>query len=335
MKKTLFIAFTALLLIVASVVYLLNQPSDQLSNEDERDFAIKSIEKITKIHLANTNGDEVYLVKTDDGKWLVNNQYIARENRIDLLLHTAENIAVQQKVPASKMQRVLKNLATDNIIAEFYEGDEIVKTYYVGKANGQSTGTYMLLKNPNNGKNASTPYLTYLLGFQGYLTPRYEPHPKTWRNLNLLYYPKLAIGKVNLTYPNEPQKSFELKLQENKYELFQNGQVIEADQTMIKKYLLNFKNVNAERIITNADSLKSAITSETPWFVLKVENLLGKSTTIKGYKKKMPLGAKNAAGIPLFFDPDRFYGICFDNELSVLQYYVFDPLIVPIDLFKQ
>lgn len=334
MKKTLFIAFTALLLIVGSVLYLLNQPSDQLSNEEERAFAIKSINKITKIHLANSSGDEVHLVKTDGGKWLVNNQYIARENRIELLLHTAENIAVQQKVPESKMERVLKNLATDNIIAEFYEGDEIIKTYYVGKANGQSTGTYMLLKNPNNGKNASTPYLTYLLGFQGYLTPRYEPHPKTWRNLNLLYYPKLAIGKVNLTYPNEPQKSFELKLQENKYELFQNGQVIEADQTMIKKYLLNFKNVYAERIITDADSLKSAITSETPWFVLQVENLLGKSTTIKGYKKKMPPGAKNAAGIPLFFDPDRFYGICFDNELSVLQYYVFDPLIVPIDLFK-
>ena len=42
----------------------------------------------------------------------------------------------------------------------------------------------------------------------------------------------------------------------------------------------------------------------------------------------MPSGSTNTIGTPLLFDPDRFYGVCFDHELAILQHYVFDPLLV-------
>lgn len=335
MKKHVIILVISALAIVFGICYLIFQKDDQLSNEEERAFAIKNIGEIDQIHLANTNGDEVTLTKNESNRWLVNNQFLAREQRIKLLLETAKNLQVQQKVPKAKQARILKNLAINNIIAEFYSDGEIVKTYYVGKSDGKGTGTYMLLKNPSTGKNASTPYLTYLLGFQGYLTPRYEPHPKTWRDLNLLYFPKLAIQKIELTYPQNPSKNWSLKLQNEKYVLKNNNSEIAVDNNAIKRYLLNYKNINAERILPKSDSLKQQLKSKKPWFILSVTNLLGKENKIIGYKKEMPKGSKNAIGLPLLYDPDRFYGICFNNELCYLQYYVFDPLIVDYNIFQK
>ena len=75
------------------------------------------------------------------------------------------------------------------------------------------------------------------------------------------------------------------------------------------------------------DTVLQKIKKQNIWFSLSVTNFLGKTTTVKGYKKKMPPGSTNSIGAPLLYDPDRFYGFCFDNELATLQHYVFEPLL--------
>lgn len=328
MKKQL---GTLLLLIVGLLIglyFVFFTDENKQSNKAARDFKIENIQDVDKIFLATTDGVTVTLNKEGE-VWRVNNQYVARNIRIETLLKTAKNIAVKQKVPKVKQERIFKNLATHNIKAEFYIEEELIKSYYIGAADGSTTGTYALLINEETGENYNEPFLTHLLGFEGYLTPRYEPDPSTWRDLKVFYFPKNGIESVELKYPNDPENSFKIQLNDGRYQLFANDQLLPSNELSLKKYLLNFKSIAAERLIipSKKDSIEKSLGSQ-PWFELTVTNLLGKSNKIEGFKMNMPVGSTNSIGIPILYDPDRFYGKIFNGDLGVLQYFVFDPLLV-------
>lgn len=328
MRRQNILLIILLLSLGIGTYFFFSSTDNHLSSIEARDFGIKNIELIDKIFLSGKNGSQTVLTKETD-IWRINGNYVARNLRIQTLLKTAEKIKVKQRVPKAKKERIIKNLATSNIKAEFYAGDKLIKSYFVGSADGLTTGTYMLLINEESGENHSTPFLTHLPGFEGYLTPRYEPNPSTWRDLKIFYFPKNAIKSVSLNYPENPENNFEIKLQKNKYILFQKNKAIKSNELSIKKYLLNFKSIAAESLIPNPfkDSIQNRLKNQKPWFTLSVKNLLDKTTIIKGYKKDLPVGSTNSIGVPIFYDPDRFYGICFNNELGSLQHYVFEPLL--------
>ena len=328
MKKQLIVLIISLLFLLIGGYFFFFSSDNNLSEENARNFGIQKIETIDKIFLADKKGTQVTLTKEGD-VWRVNGSYVAREIRIQTLLKTARNIKVKQRVPKNKEERILKNLATNNIKVEFFSKGDLIKSYFVGSADGSTTGTYMLLIDEDSGENHKTPFLTHLIGFEGYLTPRYEPSPNTWRDLKIFFFPKNAIQSVEINYPDNPENNFKLKLVNSEYALFQENQKIESNPNSIKKYLLNFKSIAAENLLQSSvkDTVLQKIKKQNIWFSLSVTNFLGKTTTVKGYKKKMPPGSTNSIGAPLLYDPDRFYGFCFDNELATLQHYVFEPLL--------
>ena len=329
MKKQIIVFFISFTTLIIGFFIFFYSSDNNLSAEDERDFRIKDIASIDKIFLADKKGRKVMLTKEND-TWRVNNKYIARTIRIQSLLKTAQKIKVKQRVPRAQKERILKNLATNNIKVEFFSEGDLVKSYFIGSADASTTGTYMLLIDEESGENFPTPFLTHLIGFEGYLTPRYEPNPNTWRDLKIFFFPKNAIKSVKLEYPSEPENSFEIKLEKSEYALFQKNKKLNFKKTALKNYLLNFKSIAAENILTSKlkENVYKKIKSQDIWFSLSVTNFMGKTTTVLGYKKKMPSGSTNTIGTPLLFDPDRFYGVCFDNELAILQQYVFGPLLI-------
>lgn len=328
MKKQLIILIAVITAFTITLLTYLSDDDNHLSNEEARNFSINNIGSITKIILADTKGEKTTL-EAINGNWMVNNTFFARKKRIEQLLTAAKNVRVQQKVPANKQDRILKNLATYNIQAAFYSGNKLVKTYFVGTANGKTTGTYMLRIDEKTGENYATAFVTHLLGFEGYLTPRYEPQISSWRDLTVFNYPQLNIDALKVDYPTSPQNNFEIKLNNNKYELFSNNIPKPCDQAALKKYLLNFKNISAERLVSKekCDTLKKRYALQKPWFNITIINNKEVPTTLKAYRIKLPDGSKNSAGLPLLYDPDRFHGICFNGELAVFQYFVFDQLL--------
>ena len=331
MRKQLIILVTLLTSLIIGLIYFFNSNTNNLSQKEEREFAIKNTSKITKIFLVNAEGKRITLEKVNN-HWLIDNKYVARPSRVDLVLKTAKGIQVQQRVPKAQTQQVFKNLTTNHIKAEFYENEQLVKAYFIGSADRNSTGTYALLINPENYKNASTPFITHLLGFQGYLTPRFEPTLNTWRDLKVFFFPKNAIQSIKLEYTNSPKDNFTITLTNGSYKIKQNGKSKKTNQVTIKKYLLNFKSVAAERLVESPEAILK-LKKKQPWFKLSVENLLGKTIKVIGYKKEMPIGSTNALGLPLKFDPDRFYGACFNKDFCILQHYVFDPILTKYEDF--
>lgn len=337
MNKSIITFSIILVIFVIGLVAYFKSSDNQLSDESARNFAIENIDQIDKIFLASKDGETITLSKKQD-HWLVNNQFIAREDRISTLLETAKKVQTKNRIPKKKVERVIKNLATEHIKAEFYIGEQLHKSYFIGGATQQGEGTYMLQVNPETQENASTPFITYIMGFQGYLTPRYEPAIQNWRDLKIFHFPKNRIKSVELKYPSSPEKSFKIEIKDKKYVVKQNGKIIETTDELIKKYLLNFKTIAAERLVPQeglGKDIHSKLKASTPYFELTVTDLSDEKNTVIGYKRAAKIGETNAMGMPIQFDPDRLYGICFGgNELTILQYYVFDPLLIGAQYFK-
>ncbi len=336
MNKSI-ITFSVILVVFLAGVFIYFQSNEnQVSSENERDFAIKNINEIDKIFLASKDGVTITLTKTED-HWLVNNQFIARQDRIETLLNTAAKVQTKNRISKKKVERVIKNLSANHIKAEFYIGEQLHKSYFVGGETQEGDGTYMLLIDPETLLNASQPFVTSLRGFQGYLTPRYEPLIDNWRDLKIFHFPKNRIKSVEMQYIDAPQNSFKIEIEDKQYVVKQNGKNIEAKSENIKLYLLNFKTIAAERLVPQTGlgkDIMRRLQATSPYFKLTVVDLSGKSNTVIGYRRNAEIGETNAMGIPIKYDPDRFYGMCFGGkELTILQYYVFDPLLKTVNDF--
>lgn len=336
MNKSIITFFVILVIFVIGLVFYFQSNDNKLSDETARNFSIENIDEIDKIFLASKAGIKITLTKTED-HWLVNNKFIARQDRIENLLETAKKVQTKNRISKKKVDRVIKNLSTDHIKAEFYIGDQLHKSYFVGGETQKGDGTYMLLINPETNENASTPFVTYIMGFQGYLTPRFEPLIDNWRDLKIFHFPKNRIKSVEMSYPTNPENSFKIEIKDKRYVVKQYGEIIQTKDEQIKKYLLNFKSIAAERLVPNeglGKDILDRLSGSSPYFKLTVTDLSDKQNTVIGYKRSAKIGETNAMGLPLQFDPDRLYGICYGGkELTILQYYVFDPLLKTVNDF--
>lgn len=330
MKKNIIGFALVAIAFIIGVFYFFTADENRISHQADREFAIKNTSNIDKIFLANKEGTQVTLTKNGD-HWLVNNKYIAREDRIQSLLKTVSKVQVKSKVPKKKLESVIKNIATNHIKAEFFSNNNLQKSYFIGSATQKGDGTYMLMINPETLENSEQPFVTYIQGFQGYLTPRYEPLVKDWRDLKIFHFPKNRIKSVELTYPGNPANSFKIEIEDKKYVVKQDETNIHASSENIRKYLLSFKSIAAEQLVPNEGIGKNVFDNlklNQPYFKLSVTDLSGKTNTVIGHQRMAKIGEVNAIGQPLQFDPDKLYGICFNGEeLAILQYFVFGPLL--------
>ena len=88
-----------LVLIFAVIALCLIKLKNPSSINDKNKFAIEDTSLITKIFLADRNGNTITLNRNMKN-WIVNDQFIAREDAINTLLSTSKKIRI--KKPVSK-----------------------------------------------------------------------------------------------------------------------------------------------------------------------------------------------------------------------------------------
>ena len=64
----------------------------------------------------------------------------------------------------------------------------------------------------------------------------------------------MRFNPIKLEYPNSPKDNFTITLTKGKGSLFQNGKSKTTNQATLKKYLLNFKSVAAERLVKSPET---------------------------------------------------------------------------------
>lgn len=198
MKNSIGIIFFLCLLIVAYWLFIYQPKVEQ--REDFKDFAIEDTASVEKIFIGQPNGKKVLLSRNSKNQWIVNNDFPARKDAIELILTTVHDIKIRGPVSQQTFTGVVKRLATGSTKVEYYMkgSHKPEKTWYVGDATADRMGTYMLLEKDK--EKSKSPYITHLLRERGFLGPRFFPNPILWKDPVLLRLNPKGIKSISVEH---------------------------------------------------------------------------------------------------------------------------------------
>ncbi len=242
-KNILLVLFS----IIGIVLILKTINNRTIEKSQVKDFHIEDTSSIVKIFLSDRKGNNIVLEKSNN-KWYANNKYKVRKDAIQTLLYTIRNIRIQQPLPNSYYETVIKNMSTSGVKVEIYTNNKKPKiSYTIGGTTPSQLGNYMIL---NNEKEIFT---VELPGFNGYLSPRYGIQANSidinsWRSTEIFDIKPKHINNIRLNNIKIPNNSFTIKKDSlSNYNLFnQKNKQVYSNPLKLIKYLNSFRYINCE-----------------------------------------------------------------------------------------
>lgn len=310
-----------IIIIVLSTIFI-SCSNNYISKENEKKFSVNEVEEIDKIFLSDRNGNNITLSKKEN-YWEVNEKYRVRPDAIKTLLSTVQQISIQSPVSESSYNNVIKQLATTGVKVEIYYNNS-VKTYTVGGSTNNHLGTYMLMD------NAEYPYILHILGFNGFLAPRYgiqgyKLNINNWRDNKVFKINSEEIRKLSLYDYNENKNSFTINCQP--ISLINDENIrIKYNINEVIKYLNHFSDLGRE----DFKGYDIDLTSEKLLYKLII-NYNNKEDVLKAYTfSKKNMNSNNSKP-----NVERMYATLNDGEVMLIQNYVFNKVFISIDELKE
>lgn len=349
-KNRLALIIVLVLVVLAAFLIWENQGSSTLSDR-ETGFAIRDTASITKIFIADLDTAEVLLERTPKG-WMANQEYLAQNRKINLLLETMFRLRVRSPVSIASHDNVVRRLAGISVKVEVYQEvprinlfnliklfprEKRTRTYYVGDATQDNMGTFMYME------GASSAYIVYIVGFRGYVASRYSALLDDWRD-HTTFKARLAdIQSVTVEFNREPENSFMIEtVGRHAYEitrLHDDKKLHGFDTLRALNFLTSFSDLRFEALLNNKmpPGRKDSIINSPFMYRVTLEDINGETTQMLAFEKRLyhdHLEVEDFRLVPV--DHDRFYGLVNDGEDFVLmQYYVFDKVLRPVTYFEE
>lgn len=340
MKKLSSIVIIAILLVLAvvSIFIYKSKHNSTTVDEDSRNFKFKDTAAITKIFIADKEGNSSTVMRTPKG-WRVNDKYPARSDAILNLLEVIKHVEVKMPVPKDAKEGILKFMASKSLKVEIYSGEKLVKQFYVGHESQDYEGSYMLLTDPESGNNYKDPFLCFIPGFKGYLMPRFIANENEWRDRIVLNYIPPQIKQIKVLHFNMPDSSFTIDLNSTTSFSLKNAKGVEIpfDEMKMKQYLAYFQNISYEVLITGKNKkLTDSLAANKPFCMISVTTTSDFKTSEYKFYHKQPVGdVIPEHGVTYSNDPDRLYlHFANDREWALIQYFVFGKLLITPPYFS-
>jgi hypothetical protein len=204
MKRTTYIYLLIFALLLIAAIFIMSQNRSGTIPQALQDFAVPDTENVTKIFLADRKGNHVELERQGPGVWMVNNKFKAFDQHIKILLETIKLVEVKNPISIKAKSNYLKEMLVGSTKVEIYKNGqkEPAKIYSVGGTTPDMLGTIMLLH------GSTTPFVTWIPGFDGFLSSRFFTSEREWRTRDLYALSPASINELEYDYPSTPDKSF-------------------------------------------------------------------------------------------------------------------------------
>jgi hypothetical protein len=326
MKKSTRILLIVVILVAALYIIISRKPWSNISS-DLKDFSIADTASITKFFLADKRGGKVLLEKQPNGSWLVNNSDPADLQKINLIKSTIHDVEVRNPVTAKEFNAVVANLAANAVKTEIYSEDKLLKTIYVGQATPEGTGTYMIID------GSSSPFVTHIPGFVGYLTPRFLTSPMKWKTKLVFDEDPDQIKEIKVSYSEEEAGNSFIVDNSGTDPVVKttDGNIVRSPLNLTKYYLASYKNLYLEAYADEVKERESdSIRQTTPFVIIELLRKDGKHKKLTVFRKAIDQRTKeryNEAGERLPFDRDKYFATINDEtQLAFIQEYNFGRL---------
>lgn len=319
---------------LGATTWLILSKTSGNSELKEKAFAVDNASDISKVVLLDLDKNRIELTKAN-GVWIVNGKYPAREELIQSLFDVLTRVTIRSPLPKAAHDNVIRDMMGSNVKVDIYTGgkDKPVRTYYVGGPTTDKEGTYMLLE--IDGKPVANPSITYLPGFKGYLSYRYNTDEENWRTKVLFGYKVGDIKSLSIEYPTKEEKSFTIRrLAIDSFELLPKDEKNKMNegyqQKYIRQYLGFYSSISIESF-DNSFSKKDSTIRTTPYCVISVTSNDNSMNKVKLFY--MPISERSKQqydekGNEMTYDIDHFHAaINNDKDFAIAQYYVFGKLL--------
>jgi len=322
------------LIVVAAAVFMIfnaKKPKGNIAAKPLANFTIDDTASIDRIFIIDADQVSVTLERDPNSRyWDLNQKYKARKDAVDLLLRTFKRIKVKSPVPATARENVIRLLAGAGKKVEIYQGGNTpVKTYIVGNATQDHTGTYMLLETAEEGRS-SEPFIVHMEGFTGFLSTRFFTDENEWRYTGVFDYPTLDVKRIEMVNHHLPFHSFSIDYNggnDLKLNDFRGESIAAFDTLRLKDYLLLYKKAHVETYQSHmAPAQEDSLKQSPPAYTLRVIDNAGEAKELQLYFKKPVLEAYDEQGNIEPWDLARMYFV-YQGEVGLAQLFVFDPLI--------
>ncbi len=287
-------------------------------------FAISDTSIVTKIFLADRQGNTISLDKNNN-EWTINNKYKVRKESISILLETLNKIRIKRPVSLSSFNHIIRDLSTTGIKIEIYANDLTpLKIYTIGNETKDQLGTYMILHSNSSQESITEPFIMHIPGFNGYLAPRYGIqarilNERTWRSR--VIFDKSPIRNITLNYLNQPELSFSLISSPINLLDF-TGNIIDHNNNALIEYIKKFTNLQCESFKNDVD-----ISNNIPLHEIIVNN-----DTLRTYQIAAKEEEKKKEEN---FNVERMYATLNNGEVMLIQNYVFNKVLITINELKK
>ena len=352
-KKTIYIILAAVLLVGCLFLILAktgkigkNQPTSEI-------FAVKDTSSITKIFIADMNGEYSLLVRHDDG-WYVQDSVKAMPQKVNELLSVIHNVALQQTVAKTGQSNINKMMSVNAVKVEIYQNapkftlfgipfftkERNVKTYYMGPATMNNVSNYAILE------GFDEPCIVHIPGFRGFLTPYYAFKPVDWYNCDLFSTKITRIQSLMVEDLEHPEESYYVEKSGPRFfSLYNvhNELIADYDTAKLLDMLAEYRDKNYEYFISDMpQGKKDSILRYNHFKTITLTDVDGNKTTLDMYRKleldpyyldAIVGGMERAADEP--YNRDKFYAVLNGNTKNLVQcqYYHFDRQNQPLSFF--
>lgn len=345
-KNRNYIIAVTILAIIALVLLFSN--SKTTFKRSLSDFAVDDTSTVTKIFMSDKNNNTLTLSRKDAANWIVNNRYPAQKFNIQMILSTVLQLEVKSPIAHKMKEAIIKDMATNSVKVEIYQmkfrinifnrikffpHEKLTKVYYVGPATQDNMGTFMVME------NSSEPFIVALPGLRGFVSSRFSPIEKYWRDYSIFHKSIPEIAAVKVEFPMDPQGSFVVNNNRKRdirlISLNDGLQINDYDTLKMMTFLSAFRNLNYEANLNDMDKVrKDSIISTVPWCEISVADTANKITSVKLFRKKAAPGETDDLGNAAPFDLDRLY-ILLNNgqDFALAQYFVLDKVLRPKSFF--
>ena len=268
---------------------------------------------------------------------MVNSKFPARFGfDANVACETVSRITTLCPVPQAAHDNVIKWMLERNIKVQIYTNDpqKPVKVYYVGGPTTDGEGTYTILE--EDGKMQSRPFITYLPGLHGYLSPRFNTDRRGMaERRNCLLIRRTKFNRYRLEYPYKENNSFMIKRVDKDSFMLQPGddkyKINESyQQKYIHQYLDFYSSISFEAF-DNKNTEKDSIIRTKPYCIIQVTGTDNKVNKVQlfymaiGQRTKVSFDIK---GKEITHDVDHFYGLINGgNDFVLTQYYVLGKIL--------
>jgi hypothetical protein len=326
MKKGTFLLILMVAVLSVGTYMLMKKPWANTPHTADA-FAVKDTAKVSKVFLADKNGKTILLQRNPDNTWMVNNEVLADHTKINLLLTTLHDLQVKMPVAPSMHNTAMGILGSKGIKCEVYQGEQIIKTIYIGTETPEKEGTFMILEGEDQ------PYIIQQPGFIGFLTPRFSTEAIKWRSKLIFNLGKKDIQEITIYYPAAPEESFVLNAkvaQEKGFIQDIKGNLVQTDTIKTNLLLNAFEQLYAEGFYEEAVFTKAerdSVFARQPYVSIQVKLSNGQTKSLSLFEKLIGDKTKDRfddSQQAREIDPEKFFAKIDEQDLAAsVQEYAF------------